>query len=184
MRSLRNQAEWCRKVQYVLVGTIVLMGIAFYLFSYRPANSQLETLQREMAAKQQELDANRQRAKNLPTVALDVEKLRLKLDRFDKRLPKRQELDQFIKDITQLSHRSNLRKLMVQPGVPRKYELFAAQPISLHFEADFNDVFSFLRQTEEMPRLTRVQSISVRCVDSKLGTVEVQVSMNIFFMEG
>jgi len=184
MRTLREQASWCTRIQYVLGGSIVLMFLGFYLVGMRPKESQLRQLREQIVQRERELNANQARANNLPVIEMDVEMTRVRLERFDKKLPKQQELGQFIREITQLSNRYNLRKLIVQPGVHQKFDLFAAQPISLNFEGDFLDVFTFLRQTEGMQRLTRVQSISVRCVDSKLGTVEVQLSMNIYFMEG
>ena len=48
----------------------------------------------------------------------------------------------------------------------------------------FLNACTFLRQTEEMQRLTRVRSISIRSKDGKLGQVEVQMAMNIYFAEG
>ena len=80
-----------------------------------------------------------------------------------------------------------LRKVTVTPSViPTRSELFAEQPVSLKFEGDFLSVFSFLRQTEEMQRLTRVRELRLRSDDraARPGQVEVELSMNIYFSEG
>jgi hypothetical protein len=44
-------------------------------------------------------------------------------------------------------------------------------------------VFSFLRQTEQMQRLTRVKELKLKSSDraDKAGQVEVELSMNIYF---
>ena len=48
---------------------------------------------------------------------------------------------------------------------------------------DFANVFSFIRRLEEMQRLTRVKSLSVHCKDGRLGQVDVNLAMNIYFSE-
>jgi hypothetical protein len=53
----------------------------------------------------------------------------------------------------------------------------------MNFEGDFQNVFSFIRQLEEMQRLTRVRSLTVKCKDGKLGHVDVSMAMNIYFSE-
>jgi Tfp pilus assembly protein PilO len=77
--------------------------------------------------------------------------------------------------------------VFVTPSImPVRSELFDEQPVSLTFEGDFVNVFSFLRQTEEMQRLTRVKELKLRSSDrtGKSGQVEVELSMNIYFSEG
>jgi len=182
--TLRSQAEKCMRIRLGLVCGLVALAGGFYLLGYRPADHQLKQLTAQMQAKHQELQSSRHEAEKLPAVEMDVQNLKLRLERYDKKLPRQQELGQFIRDITQLSQQSTLRKLTVQPGVPKRHQLFNELPISLNFEGDFLAVFSFLKETEEMQRLTRVRAISVKCRDTKLGHVEVQLSMNIYFTEG
>jgi len=184
MTSLKSQARRCTRVRACLVSVLALMAGGFYLLGYRPADHQLQQLTKQMQEKQLALQSDRERAGHLSKVQLDVENLKLRLERYDKRLPKQQELGQFMRDITQLSQQSTLRKLTVQPGVPKRHQLFNELPISLNFEGDFLSVFAFLKETEGMQRLTRVNTINVKCRDTKLGTVEVQLSMNIYFSEG
>lgn len=184
MRTLQSQIGWCARVQWVLGGALVALVVGFYFFGYRPQTRQLNSLNAQIHTQRQELDANQSRTKILPDVALDVNNLRKKLDKFDKQLPRSPELGQFIKEITQVSQQSSLRKLTVQPGAPKRSDLFAELPIFLKFEGDFVSVFSFLRHTEDMQRLTRVRNLSVKSRDTKFGNVEVQLTMNIYFSEG
>ena len=184
MRSLQTQLAWCVKAQWGLgIGLVVILA-AFYFVGYRPQHAKLKERKAQIQQKQQEMDAANTRVANLPAVAIEVEKLRTKLERFNKKLPKQQDLGQFIRDITTLSQQSSLKKLTVQPGAPKRTPLYCELPVLLNFEGDFLNVFSFLRQTEDMQRLTRVNSLTVETKDAKHGQVEVQVSMNIYFSEG
>lgn len=184
MKTLQSQMAWCRRAQLSLAGAMLVLVVGFYLLLYHPTQQRLQSLDQQLESLKRDLAANQTRARNLPFVAIEVENLRHRLEKFDKRLPRSQELGQFIGEINQLSQNAALRKLTVQPAAPKRNELYSEMPISLNFEGDFINVFNFLRQTEEMQRLTRVRSLGIRCRDSKLGTVEVQLSLSIYCLEG
>jgi type IV pilus assembly protein PilO len=185
-QTLRSQAEWCARAQIVLgVGLIVLL-CSFVTFVYRPSSQKLTAMQQQISDKQRDLTSNRTRVQILPDVMLAVNEMRNRLERFDKKLPKAPELGPFINDITEVSHQTALHKWTVEPGVPNRTDLYAEWPISLKFEGDFNGVFAFLRQAEQMQRLTRVKGLKLKNADSsgKSGQVQVELSMNIYFSEG
>lgn len=183
-RSLQRQMERYQRSTFVLaIAMLVALG-GFYFLVYRPAQVRLLSLNREIQSKQQTLDANRNRASNLPVVQMEVSRLEAKLHHFDKQLPPRHQIDQFMRDITQVSQESSLRKYSVVPLVPKRSELFNELPIKLNFEGDFLGVCRFLDKTEGMTRLTRVRSLNLKSKNSATGEVEVQLSMNIYFSEG
>jgi len=62
-------------------------------------------------------------------------------------------------------------------AVPAK--VFSFSPTFEHFQ----NVFSFIRQLEEMQRLARVKQMTVKCKDGKAGQVDVSLTMNIYFSE-
>jgi Tfp pilus assembly protein PilO len=98
-------------------------------------------------------------------------------------LPKTAELGEFLRDLTPVSQQYAIRKLIHQPGTVKRLDLYGEIPITMNFEGDFQNVFSFLRQLEEMPRLTRVRNLTIKAKDGKLGQVDVNMAMNIYFSE-
>ncbi|HEX8521799.1 MAG TPA: type 4a pilus biogenesis protein PilO [Tepidisphaeraceae bacterium] len=187
MTSLRNQLEWCTKAQAILGLVLSLILVGFYVFGYRPFSTRLADLQLEIDHSSSELLKNTSQVRILPAVMVAVNDLKSRLEKYDKQLPRQQELDRFIKDINTMVHNAQLQKLSYTPSVmPIRSELFAEQPVSFKFEGDFLKVFSFLRQTEQMQRLTRVRELKIKNSNrsSKAGQVEVELSMNIYFSEG
>jgi Tfp pilus assembly protein PilO len=186
MRTLKGQIGWCSRAQWVLGVTIVVCLGGFYLLGYRPQTRRLADLHMQIDARQRELRANQSRTLIRPEVERKVNELKRRLDRFDKRLPRQQEIAQFIREVTHLSRQSSLRRWEVMPEAPRRFpnDAFAELPIRLKFEGDFLSVFSFLRQMEDMQRLTRVRGMNVRTADPSTGQVVVDLSMNIYFSEG
>jgi Tfp pilus assembly protein PilO len=184
MKRLKEQDSYYARVQWSMtVGTLLVVAL-FYVLGYRATTTRMEDLQIQIAAKERELDANQSRARNLPAVMREVDTLRHRIERFGKQLPRQQDLGQFISSIEELSQEATLRGLTVQPEPPRRNGLYAELPIRLSFEGDFLRICSFLRQAEEMQRLTRVQMLSVRARDASSGRVEVQMLMTVYSTEG
>jgi len=184
MSPLRNQLEWCTKAQAIL-GVVLAFALGlFYVCGYRPCSLKQADLQMEINHKRRQLNDNNTQVAVLPALIEAVNELQKRLEKYDKQLPRQQELDRFIKDINTMVHNASLRRVDVRPSVmPIRSPLFAEQPVSLKFEGDFMSVFSFLRQTEQMQRLTRVKELKLKNNDraGKSGQVEVELSMNIYF---
>jgi Tfp pilus assembly protein PilO len=183
MRSVRSQTAWCKRAQWSMTVFMVSLIAVFFVFGFRPATQRLTALRTDIVAKSQRLETNQGRAMMLPGLQVEVDRLRLRLERFNKKLPKTAELGEFIRDLTNVSQQYAIRKLIHQPGTVRRLDLYGEIPITMSFEGDFASVFGFVRQLEEMQRLTRVKTINVRCKDGKLGHVDVSMAMNIYFSE-
>ena len=185
MRTLQTQAQWCNRAQWVLGVTLATLVAAFYVLVYRPNEQRLANLNTEIQNRQRDLQENKTRVQILPDVVRAVSAMSIRLESFNKKLPRQPDLGPFINDITELGHQSSLRKVFVEPGKPQLGELYAEWPISLKFEGDFLNAFAFLRRTEEMQRLTRVRGLKLRSPNGgKTGQVQVELSMNIYFSEG
>ena len=119
--------------------------------------------------------------KDLAHIAMQVKTLQTKLERFDRQLPRTQDIGQFIKDINALSNKASLKQVdRFEPGVPTRNGYYIELPIKMNFEGDFMSIFTFLKQSEQMQRLTRIKSVSISCKDSKQGSVNVKLTMNIY----
>jgi Tfp pilus assembly protein PilO len=182
-RTLQEQINWARRAQIGLVTAIAASVGLFIALSYLPKTRKLREIRTAIALKQSELANNREIAKDLPRVALEVDSLRKRLQRA-KRIPNEQELAQFIRDVTQISQNGQIEKFDYKPSPPRHSEMYSETPILLSMEGDFRGIFAFLRQAEEMQRLTRVRSMSIKGRDGKDGVdgrVVAQVAMSIYF---
>ena len=186
MRSLQTQAQWCNRAQWVLGLSLAGMIALFYALVYRPNSQSLADLREQISVKQRDLNSNKTRVQILPDVMVAVNEMQVRLEKFDKKLPRQPDLGPFIHDITDLSDQSGVKnKWAVEPGLPTPGQGFEEWPIALKFEGDFLAACSFLRRAESMQRLTRVKSLKMRSTDSgKTGHVQVELSMNIYFLEG
>ena len=183
MKTVQSQIAWCARAQWTMTFVMGTLIVAFFLFGYRPTNQRRNALRAEIATNVGLLETNQARAQGLTTLAIEVDRLRVKLERFNKQLPKTPGLGEFINDTAQVSNQFAIKKLMHQPGMLRRMDLYGEIPIVMSFEGDFSNVFGFIRRLEEMPRLTRVKSLTLRGKDGKPGEVEANLAMNIYFSE-
>jgi Tfp pilus assembly protein PilO len=183
MRTLFGQIQLFARLSQVSAALLVVGVGAFYFAVYRPHNQQYARLTGDLRSVRAEIQATQSRADALPEVAKQVVELQAQLDSA-KRLPKQQEMPDLIRDLTQLSRQSALRNFRYNPGTtPMRSEYFNEQPMAISFEGDFLAVFNFLRNTEELKRMTRVKQMNVRNLDPRVkdGQVQVDLSMGIYY---
>lgn len=180
MGKLQSQIRWCSRAQWSLAAVTLLLIAVFYFLSYRPQHQRQRELSLLIERQKRELREGKSHTSALPEVASEVERLRARLERSKKSIPKQQDLPQFIRDVSQLSQQASLKKPAFKPGTPARLDLVSELPIHMTFEGDFVNVYSFLRNLEEMPRLTRVRDMKLTSRDRN-GQIKVQMSMNIYF---
>jgi len=180
-RLLRKMQIYAQ-AQWIFLGALLLTFGLFYVAVYRPQLQEQDALNRQIAFKRVELASDRSQTDRLPRVTGELAVLRRRLAGF-KKLPSDPQYGQFIHDMNQAGGRASLSKFNVEPGVPRRSELYAEQPIVLSFEGSFFDVYEFIRQIEELDRLTRLRDVEIKAIDTG-GTVSVRLSVNIYYSEG
>lgn len=183
MRTLQSQVGWCVRAQWVLGTSFVLVCAAFYFVGYRPSIARQVELRAQLDLKTRELESNRRETAIRETLQIEVDDLRYRLARFDKQLPRQVEWGQFLNDITLLRDQAGLRDCHIIPTGAKPNDTFVEFPIHVKFEGDFLSVFSFLRQMEQMQRLTRVRDLTVKAKQPGSGVVDVSLSMNIYYTE-
>lgn len=183
-KTLKDQIATSQQRQWVLAIGLGVVSLVFLLGLYLPVVHKQHTLEQQVENDRRELEASQSRARSLPSLTREVDTLRSRLARFNAKLPRQQDLGQFLHEITQLSQNSDLRKMVNQPGAAVKRDLYQELPISLTFEGGFNQVYSFLREAEQMERLTRIRSLHVRSLDWRKGLVDVKLVMSIYYSEG
>ena len=183
MKTLQEQIRWYARLQWLLAVGLLLIVIAFICVLYVPSAMKLAKLDQFSRERREQLSESGGRARILPVIKQDVDRLRLELDR-SKQLPPLSDMPKFIGDLTELVARNGLRKFSIKPaGVPQRGVdgLFIYSPVQLVFEADYASLYNFLHQAEDLQRLTRVKQLSVTRDGVGDSQLKVQLSMNLYF---
>jgi Tfp pilus assembly protein PilO len=182
--DLKSQMLVYTRAQWGLAGGLLFLIALICLLAIRPATLRLEAIGAHVASQRSQLQAAQARLAALPQDVQETERLRLRVEHFDKRLPRHEDLPQLIGDMTQMSRRASLSKLEWRPEATlRRTDQYTELPIEFTFQGDFLSVFSFLSDVEDMQRLTRLQKLDLQAKDGMDGQVDVQLTMNIYFSE-
>jgi Tfp pilus assembly protein PilO len=168
------------RVQWILAGSAALICTAFGLFAYRPMSNQLTGLNDKIDRQRVELASCKNETSVLGSVKSDVARLRARLKEY-KVDADRQALGEFYKEIATIQQQNALKNPKSNLLALVKRDRLTEIPIQLDFDGDFANVYSFLRQTEDLPQLTRVPKMKLsRDIGGKNGQVKVQMILNLY----
>ena len=180
MPTLRKQIILFARAQAGLWGVMGALLSGFCLLGYQPARDELDSLNAEMGATQRQLARSHAKTTMLPHLAAEVRSLQA--EPFSSRtLSKRDDLGQFLKDLSQQARELSVKLEYAPPDPPVRGELFSQQQIKLRLEGSFDSVFAFLRRIEATQRLTRTKSVEIRRKPGQAGTVNVEIALNVYF---
>jgi Tfp pilus assembly protein PilO len=184
MRNLKQQMLWYGRAQWVMGAALLGGMLLFYMMGDRPLEARLEALKFQIESKKRDLTESQNRARSLPLLAFECRQLESQVNIYERQFPHQMDLGPFIRDLTQVSQELALRDWKYRPALPVKRDVYFELPVHMQFEGDFSSVALFMRQVEELPRLTRVKSLNIENKDPKTGTVAVELALNIYFSEG
>lgn len=187
----------------ILVALVIaaVIGVAFYLVIYVPQTDQLARLDRELAAKTQELDrlkalAATREAKEREYAAL-VDQIRL----VEMRLPPEREIPNLIRALQDVAREVGIKLTLLRPG-PTQAPTAGAQPpatgrpagqqpqaqppyqlfrLDLGFEGTYRDLITYMGRLENFPRFIVLRQISL-APTTELPRLRVTVQANTFVL--
>ncbi|MHC4982554.1 MAG: type IV pilus inner membrane component PilO [Planctomycetota bacterium] len=173
------------KDSLIVLGILAAMVISATLFVYVPQASSREQLETEIATLKTSLAADAEKARVVPQMLRHIDEMKKRYNkRWEKKLPKRKELGAFLREISENLEREELAGKLIEPGNPKKEELFHTLPILMRFQGSFTALSNFLDRLDRMERLTRIQNVHISADNNHVPAVlDVQLRMNIYFTD-
>ena len=167
----------------IALGVLVALTAAYFLVVYRGQSAALAEVRAETAQKTRRLDEDTRRATRLPPMVRQVEAMKQRYNKdWDRRLPQRQELADFLREIASNLAQEQLSNQIIQPGNPTRGPLYNCLPIKMKFEGDFLALTGFLKHMDGVTRLTRVEYLRID-PSVRAGKLSIELGMNIHFTE-
>jgi Tfp pilus assembly protein PilO len=167
----------------MITGGIVLGAtLAGFLFGYLPSARALGRIAEETLMVKASLEADGRTASVVPELLRQVEVMKGKHKDFDRRLPRRQELGGFLREISENLAQEDLTNQTIEPGKPLQEDLFFTLPIVMKFRGSYLSLARFLERIDRFERLTRVGRLAI-LPGGESGGLDITVQMNIYFTE-
>ncbi|MHC4481871.1 MAG: type 4a pilus biogenesis protein PilO, partial [Planctomycetota bacterium] len=122
------------KDNLIVLGIVVVIVGAATGLVYVPQRSRLSDLRARTAREQLRLTENIGKSAAVPAMVREVQSMRKRYSNFDRRLPKRKELGEFLREISGNISQEDLSNQLIEPGTPARAKLFRTFPIVLRFQ--------------------------------------------------
>ncbi len=159
---------------------LALLGSSYFLV-FNKANEKRAAIEAEIDRKQKAL-ADLQRARvGIDDLKKKIDELQQAITFFEGKLPERGQMDQVLKDVTNLARANGLEQRTFKSGKIQRAANYSEQPIEMTLAGDFEGFYVYLQQLERFERLTRVTKMDLTKMNERDGAMEAKLTLSIFF---
>lgn len=162
---------------------VLAIPIASYVLVFSPQNRDIISAQHEISHKQEMLDKLRIETARNEDLAEANHEIEARIGEIEARLPTTKEIDNIVRQISDLAVDSGLAAPTLTSGKPIEAGTYWEQPLEVKTSGDFNGYYRFLQQLERLPRITRIPEFSLRRDPKSDGNVMIEFTLSIFFQQ-
>ncbi len=168
----------------IVLGILTVISITYFAVVYRTQSVAAEGVSARTAEARRLLEADAVQASRVPPMLRQIEQMKHRYNdkEWGRRLPERQELAGFLREIASGLSLEKLSNQFIQSGNPSQSPLYNCLPITLNFEGDFLALARFLKRIDGLARLTRIEHLVIN-VGEDPEKLEIEMGMNIYFTE-
>lgn len=166
LEAIPSQYRWV-----MIPSLLVVLGVAYWYFLYQPRAEDIARLEEQIVQKRRTLDNYRSVAAKYDTFKAKVAELEGNLRQALLQLPKRQEIPDLIRQISDLGVRTGLQISLLRPQPEQIKEFHAEVPITVKVVGQYHAVGQFF---DAMGRLSRIVSLGSMQMTLSAKTLETQ----------
>ncbi len=168
-----------RELSFVVV-MLGLLGCSYFLVLTK-AQQKVQAQERKIEEKQKALADLERATAGVSDVDRKVEELQEAIKFFEKKLPQEREMDLILKEVWQMAEQNRLTTKTIRTMKSMRGAAYSEQPIEMHLTGDFAGFYEFMLHLERLPRLTRVNNMTIDKMSAQEGAMEAKLMLSIFF---
>ena len=145
---------------FVGAGVLVLVLVA-YMFVYSPKQKAVATAKANLASAQAQQGTSEVELAQLQVLKQQAQETRQKLDKIDIEIPPTTDKSGLIRMLALASEKAGVGLTVQSYGPPSLTGTFSTMSVGMTASGNFFQIDAFLNQIENLPRLMKVNSISV-----------------------
>lgn len=169
--------------EVVLFLTVLLLPVVSYFTIFKPQNERIDLAKAEITHKQELLDQLRRetaRSKDLEQVNGSLQE---RIAEIEARLPSNKEVDQIVRQVSQLAIEAGLQPPALKSDKPLIAARYREQPLIITTEGNFQGYYNFLLSLERLPRITRVVNMKVSESRDEGTEISAEFTLSIYFRD-
>jgi Tfp pilus assembly protein PilO len=100
---------------------------------------------------------------------------------FESKLPKEKEVETVLEQVWKMAEANSLQARTIRSGKTERTANYSLQQIDMDLSGDFNGFYLFMQQLERLPRLTRIEAMSINKISDREGEMQAKLTLSIFF---
>ena len=105
-----------------------------------------------------------------------------KLNEFNERLPREKNIDEILKQVTQVAVRTGVELRTIEPQDIVEGGIYNKFPIKIRLKSTFKDCFRFFVKLERLPRILQLEKLSMKS-KQKTNELETEVLLSAFMLK-
>jgi type IV pilus assembly protein PilO len=163
----------------ILVAAIV--AGAYYLVFHKGI-AQYFYLKAQGKVLQKSLESTATVDKTIKLLQEEIKNTQVKLDEFNKRLPREKNIDEILKQISHVASLTGVHLALIEPQEIIEGRLYKRFPLKLSLKSTFKRVFLFFSQLEKLPRILQLESFTIED-KGKTDELKVEVLVSAFMLK-
>ena len=166
------------KVQRLLItlGTLVVLGGAYYYFVYTPKVAVLKAAREELKSQELKLNTFKIKARSLKKFEKEMAEVQGQFNQAMKALPDKKELPSLLVGISKAGGSAGLEFLLFQPEPEVNKEFYEEIPLSMTVSGGYSQVADFFFQVASLNRIVNIRDLSMAIDKGHQGKVQMQCS--------
>ncbi len=169
--------------ELVLLGVLLALPLLAWWLVFRPQNAEIAQARLEIKHKSDMLDKLQQTTSRNQDLARQNEENHKKIEAIEARLPSSKEVDQVIRQVSELAVDCGLEPPAIESDKPVAAATFMEQPLKMKISGDFNGFHGFLKKLEDLPRVTRIPDLKVTRATDVNGHMKAEFTLSIYFQQ-
>lgn len=154
--------------------------VLFVVVIHMPQRRQLRMLSDQIHSQQDHLSEAEEKSEILIPLSRRVEALRISVGDFEKKLPGRAKIGDFLEQIVAGLKSAELLTQEIRPQSPTTQARYSELPLSLSFQGDFGNICTFLDNIENMPHLNQVKELKLETGNNDGPPVKAKMVLKIY----
>ena len=165
-----------------LIVLLLALPIASYFLVFQKLSEEIAAKEQDTRQKQDQLNDLKIALASGKELEDDIQKLGQVINLLKAKLPQEKDMDSVIREVWETAERHCLNTKSIRTKKVIQSANYSEQPIQMSFVGSFSPgVFDFLRDIEQISRLTRVSDLKIVADDKVSGQVSADITVTIYF---
>jgi type IV pilus assembly protein PilO len=166
-----------------LLAVLLALPLLSWWLVFRPQNAEITQAKREIEHKRLMLQKLQETTSRNQDLQRANEEIRRNIDAIEARLPSSKEVDQVVRQVSDLAVQSGLEPPAIESDKPVTAAMYMEQPLKMKINGNFNGFYEFLNRLQQLPRITRIPDMKIVRSTEKDGHMKAEFTLSIYFLQ-